>query len=348
MVIEEKILAFIKKNGAVSGTAIARHLGISRQAVNKHLKKMIVKGKVFREGVTRGASYRIASNRASRATIIRWRKKYGLKKIEEHAVFGEIRSRLNLGAHLRDNVLDIANYAFTEMLNNAIEHSKSGTCTVEAKIGQYGFEFAIRDFGIGIFDSIRGKFNLGDEYAAAGELIKGKTTTMEERHSGEGIFFTSKCGDMVAFRSHRIRLVFDNSGRNVFIEDKRLFNGTEVVFSISRNSRRIISEVFREYAPEDYEYKFEKTRVSVKLFGKEHVSRSSAKRLLSGLDKFSVVVLDFKDVHSIGQGFADEIFRVFPTGHPKIKIDAVNCSQAVKTMINHVVDKKTNERLTIG
>lgn len=348
MGIEEKILAFIKKHKAVSGSAVARYLEISRQAANKHLKKMIGMGKVVRDGVTRGATYRIATKGKSRETLILWRKKYSLKNLEEHVVFSELRDRLNLGARLRDNVLDIVNYAFTEILNNAIEHSKSETCVVEVRIKPYDFEFVVRDFGIGIFDSIRSKFNLRDEYVAAGELIKGKTTTMAERHSGEGIFFTSKCGDMVTFRSHRINLIFDNNRRDIFIEDKRLFRGTEVSFAIKRNSRRLMSEIFKEYAPEEYEYRFEKTRVNVKLFGKGHVSRSSARRLLVGLEKFSVIVLDFKDVRSMGQSFADEVFRVFPAGHPKIRIEAVNCSQSLLSMINHVVDKKMNERLTIG
>ncbi len=42
------------------------------------------------------------------------------------------------------------------------------------------------------------------------ELIKGKRTTMPDRHTGEGVFFTSKSGDEVNFRSHRIRIIFDN------------------------------------------------------------------------------------------------------------------------------------------
>jgi len=41
------------------------------------------------------------------------------------------------------------------------------------------------------------------------------------------------------------------------------------------------------------------------------VSRSQAKRLLARVELFKVVMLDFTNVPTIGQAFADEIFRVF-------------------------------------
>ena len=72
-----------------------------------------------------------------------------------------------------------------------------------------------------LFQSIFKKFDLPDENAAVGELIKGKTTTMAEKHSGEGIFFTSKAADQLSLRSHKINLIFDNSKKDVFVEQKR-------------------------------------------------------------------------------------------------------------------------------
>jgi len=41
-----------------------------------------------------------------------------------------------------------------------------------------------------------------------------------------------------------------------------------------------------------------------------HVSRSQAKRLLMGLEKFNTIILDFKGVVSVGQAFVDQVFRV--------------------------------------
>lgn len=57
--------------------------------------------------------------------------------------------------------------------------------------------FVVRDSGIGLFQNIATQFGLPNENAGVGELLKGKATTMAERHSGEGIFFTSRAGDIV-------------------------------------------------------------------------------------------------------------------------------------------------------
>ncbi len=93
--------------------------------------------------------------------------------------------------------------------------------------------------------------------------------------------------------------------------------------------------MFGEFAPAEYDFRFQKTRVLVKLLQRDYVSRSEAKRLLANLEKFSEIVLDFRDVKSVGQGFADEVFRVFAEHHPTIKIAAENVNPAVDAMIRH-------------
>ena len=332
---KERILQYITKGKSVSGKELSKFLGISRQAVHRHLKVLIQEGKVVKEGKTRGANYSIAGRiRPSQ----RLRRSYILKGLEENSVFKEIELFLNLRKNLRGNVLDIVHYVFTEILNNAIDHSLSKKCEVEVNLDMYRCNFRIRDYGIGIFYSIYTKFNLPDETSAIGELIKGKTTTMKERHTGEGVFFSSKSGDKVAFRSHKINLVFDNKRKDVYVEEKKFIKGTEVIFSISRASRRKIEKIFKQYAPEEFDYRFEKTRVFVKLFQREYISRSEAKRLLSGLDKFKEITLDFKGVKSLGQGFVDEIFRVFQGQHPGIVINIENLNPTISIMIKHVVD----------
>jgi biotin operon repressor/anti-sigma regulatory factor (Ser/Thr protein kinase) len=333
----EKILKYIRMKRAVSGKEIADYLGVSRQAVNKHLKALIQKGKVIKEGTTRGAVYKIAGKIKPPKRL---RKKYLLENLEEDKVFKEVELLLNLRKSLRQNVYDIMSYAFTEVLNNAIEHSQSKNCEVVVALDQYTCNFTIRDNGIGIFYSIYTKFNLPDEASAIGELIKGKTTTMKERHSGEGVFFISKSGDDIVFRSHKVNLIFDNIKRDVFVQERKFQKGTEVAFSISRASKRELEKIFKKYAPEEFDYNFEKTRVFVKLFQEEYISRSEAKRMLSGLDKFKEIILDFKGVKTIGQGFVDEIFRVFQRQHPDIIIKTENLNSHVAMMIKHVVDNK--------
>ena len=54
---------------------------------------------------------------------------------------------------------------------------------------------------------------------------------------------------------------------------------------------------------------------------------------MARLDRFKEVVLDFKGVTMIGPAFADEIFRVFSTQHPEVKLTPINAVDAVLQMI---------------
>lgn len=56
-----------------------------------------------------------------------------------------------------------------------------------------------------------------------------------------------------------------------------------------------------------------------------------AKRLMMGAEKFNHIIIDFKNTTRIGQGFADEIFRVFQNEHPKLTIETRNMNKAVKS-----------------
>jgi hypothetical protein len=108
-----------------------------------------------------------------------------------------------------------------------------------------------------------------------------------------------------------------------------------VRFEIRKDSRTRLESVFEKFAPEAYDYQFQKTRVLVKLLQNEYVSRSEAKRLMHNLHKFSEVELDFREVRQVGQGFADEVFRVFASEHPDVEIRPVNVSKNIAAMIQH-------------
>jgi anti-sigma regulatory factor (Ser/Thr protein kinase)/biotin operon repressor len=344
----DRIVKFLAGKQSANAAELANLIGFSRQALNKHIRELVQGGKVLKHGRTRGAYYSLTGTAgdaepvSGRPGLLQtFKRRYLIDGLEEHVVFEQIALFQNLRKQLNKNAYAIIEYAFTEILNNAVEHSGSGMVDIGLAIDAKNLRCTIRDYGIGVFESIRHKFKLPDEPAAVGELIKGKTTTMPERHTGEGLFFTSRSVDTVTLRSHRIGLTFDNLQKDVFLNENRFTKGTLAGFEISTQSKRRLEAIFREYAPEEFNYKFERTRVHVKLFAQEYVSRSEAKRLLFGLDKFSGIVLDFKGVRSIGQGFADEIFRVFAKSHPHITLKPENLSPALRPMISHVVDNKS-------
>ncbi len=274
------------------------------------------------------------ASRAAQPTILA--RSLTTRGCNEDRIWDEVEIRLQLKRALRPHVLAIMRYAFTEMLNNVVEHSQADRCAIRVTLGQSLVSFEIRDHGIGVFHSIASKLTLPDEDAALIELLKGKTTTMPEAHTGEGIFFTSRIGDDFTLKSHRIQIEWKRAKQDIFVSQPRLSAGTLVQFSIQRSARQTIEAVFSEFAPEQYNFQFQKTRVLVKLLQPDYVSRSEARRLVANLEKFREIVLDFRDVRSVGQGFADEVFRVFAGRNPGIVIRSENTCPPVTAMIRHV------------
>ncbi len=275
----------------------------------------------------------LASRAAKPVTLTRT---LATRGCDEDRAWDEIEVRLQLKRALRPNVLAILRYAFTEMLNNAIEHSQSDRCTIQVLVGPTFASFEIRDHGIGVFHSIASKLHLPDEESALIELLKGKTTTMPEAHTGEGIFFTSRVGDTFLLKSHRLQIEWKRAKQDVFVSQPRFARGTFVRFSLHRGSRHRLEEVFGEFAPKEYDFQFQKTKVLVKLLQPDYVSRSEARRLVANLEKFREIVIDFRAVQSVGQGFADEVFRVFANRHPGIVLHPENATSGVMAMIRHV------------
>jgi len=211
----------------------------------------------------------------------------------------------------------------------------------------------IFDSGIGIFEKIRTSYDLDDRRLALLELSKGKLTTDPDGHSGEGIFFTSRMFDY--FRILSGNLFYS---RELVRDDEWLIEvetrpddapGTLISLEIARSATQTVQGIFDQY--ENDQHGFTKTHVPVRLarYGDEQlISRSQARRVLSRFEKFSEVMLDFRDVPRIGQAFADEIFRVFRREHPDVKITPIRASQQVKEMIEHVLSSAIGNGRGIG
>jgi len=109
-----------------------------------------------------------------------------------------------LKEHIEDlpqNVKEIWEYAFSEMVNNVIDHSDSKKLFISVKKDYLKTMVFISDDGVGIFEKIKKHFSLASLDDAICELFKGKLTTDKENHSGEGIFFTSRLMDDFAIFS---------------------------------------------------------------------------------------------------------------------------------------------------
>ncbi|MEO8999345.1 MAG: DUF4325 domain-containing protein [Rhodanobacter sp.] len=308
---------------------VAEALGLSRAAVSTRARALIREGYLVKTGTTR-PTYRLGSFR--RASF-----QYLLRGLAEDRVWTH-----DVAPLLKDlpaNIVDIGHHGLTEMVNNAIDHSEGKRLKVHVDRNDRQVAMMVADDGIGIFRKITRALDLPDERLALLELSKGKLTTDPRRHSGEGVFFTSRMFDRFQIASGD--LVFDHDDgagddRLFDIDMRHVRHGTTVLMEISTDATRSAKEIFDQYSSGPDDYTFAKTVVPVRLakVGDENlISRSQAKRLMQRVERFRTVVLDFDAVTSIGQAFADEVFRVFAHDHPDITLVSMHAVPEVQQMI---------------
>lgn len=306
---------------------VAGAVGVSRQAVASRVRVLVDDGFLAKSGTTR-PTYQLGLNR--RAVF-----DYPLAGLAEDRVWTRDVAPLLQG--LPREVVDICHFGLTEMVNNAIDHSEGSAVTVQVIRDSRQVFLGVSDDGVGIFHKIARALDLPDERLALLELSKGKLTTDPRRHSGEGVFFTSRMFDRYQIMSGQLLFDHDDNEPEDWLFDMDdAGRGTDVFMQITANTQRTMTEVYAQYSSGPDDYTFAKTVVPVRLakVGDENlVSRSQAKRLLLRVDGFRVVVLDFAEVERVGQAFADEVFRVFANQHPEIELQAIHASAEVQQMI---------------
>jgi excisionase family DNA binding protein len=260
-----------------------------------------------------------------------WHRELTLLGLAEDTVWRRVID--DLGLDTGGEAGRIMGYAFTEMLNNAIDHSGSEAATITWWTSPDQWSFEIRDKGGGAFEKLRQGLHLASEFEAVQELSKGKRTTDPARHTGEGIFFTSKAVDLFRLTSSGVRWTVDNLRHDMALGAVAPAQGTSVLCQIDPQTDRVLADIFREFT---HDHAFVRTRPVAKLFeiGTTFVSRSEARRLLDGLDAdFETIEVDFTGVTDVGQGFVDELLRVWPGMHPGKTVVPLNMNPAVEFMI---------------
>jgi len=329
MMIDDSMLALLKlvsDDGKNVAVRFATAQGFSRQAASARLRVAVEKGLIARSGVGRGVEYALVEMR-------RISEEYNRVGLSEDHVWQSLLAPVV--RDLPENVRDIWRYGFTEMVNNAIDHSGSDQIKIWCARNALYTQVWVSDDGEGVFNKIQKALHLYDPREAILELAKGKFTTDPENHSGEGIFFSSKVFDLFDIRSGSLHFMHDDGRDDLLIERPKNAPGTLVIMRLLNNSKRTTKEIFDQFAAPE-EYTFAKTIVPVKLGqyeGEKLVSRSQAKRLIFRFEKFRTVILDFTGVEEIGQAFSDEVFRVFQKAHPETRLVPENMTAAVKNMV---------------
>lgn len=338
--IREFILNKVESHPKDINSLTASTLGISRTTVSNYLRDLVNEGFLVATGKTKGRIYQLRNIVDEQFSLD------VAENRQEDVVWRE--KILPLLSGTKQNILDICQYGFTEIYNNVIDHSNSNVSTIAVKRNAIQINLTVLDMGVGIWNKLQSELNLLDPRHALLELSKGKLTTDEEKHTGEGIFFTSRmfdkfsiASDMLVYSKERIE-----DDWLIEVETSGPLKGTGVYMEIHMTTKLTTAEVFQKFASEHHDYGFTRTHVPLKLLkyeGEELVSRSQARRLLARLEGFMEVFLDFKGITTIGHAFADEIFRVYKNEHPNIAIVAVHTTPEVLEVIQRTL--KVTEKL---
>ncbi len=336
---QQQILDLLADFGEASSTELSASLELTRQGIQPHLQALLADGAITKSGRGRATRYQRASEAPAHQAasgpgepVPSYQRSLPIAGLEEDRVWEELRA--GPLRELPDEAVNVFSYAVTEIVNNAIDHSGADEVRLSVRPLRGGrMVIVIEDQGVGAFAKVKAALGLPTELDALLEITKGKTTTAPDRHTGEGLFFVSKAVDIFRLESGGLAWVVDNLRSDFTAQAISPRIGTRVVLELDPVHPRDLTAIFEEHT-DDYE--FARTRAVIKLFetGVRFVSRSEAKRLVHGLEKFREVIMDFHGVTAVGQGFADEVFRVWAKDHPEVDLTPVNMVAPVEMMVS--------------
>jgi len=326
--VRQFILENVEKHSGRMTALTSEKFKITRQAAHRHLRNLVAEGALAQKGNTRNRTYQLTP----------------LLEYQQYLAFGPgMDEDVAWAQHVEpivgkfpENVVSIWQYCFTEMFNNAIDHSGAAGAFLKITKTAANTQMLLMDSGVGIFKKIQTAMNLADERHAILELSKGKLTTDPIKHTGQGLFFTSRLLDSFDILSGSVYFSHVlGTEEDWIVERPESQAGTAIFMKLNNHTSKTFKKISDSYSDED-DLGFIKTVVPVKLaqYGNENlISRSQAKRVMARVELFKIVVLNFDGVPTVGQAFTDEIFRVFANTHPTIKIVPINANSEVKRMI---------------
>ncbi|HEV8689515.1 MAG TPA: DUF4325 domain-containing protein [Ideonella sp.] len=239
---------------------------------------------------------------------------------------------------LPKNVRQMMQHAFTELLNNAIDHSEGQFVTVSMRQTPAHLQLLVSDDGRGLFDKIREGFDIEDPAMAMLELSKGKLTSQPERHTGRGLYFTSRLADVFDLHANAVAFQHREWDPRSWKQGRAMRqSGSAIYLAITLDTARTLDEVMRSASLDAQNYSIERTTLPLRLIANEDVgleSRAQARRVAARLTEFKQAELDFTGIEHIGQGFADELFRVFGRNQSAVRLVVKNASPRVTAMID--------------
>jgi anti-sigma regulatory factor (Ser/Thr protein kinase) len=321
----ERLRALVDRQGEVGNRDVVRALRVSPATSHRLLRALVLAGVLERQGRGPAARYRLR----------RVRRRFTLAGLEEDRAWQRVAADIARVRPLREQEARSLRYAATEVINNAVEHSRGRVVRVTVAFEPAGITVVtVQDDGVGVFQRLCADFGFRSPHDAIVQLEKGKLTSDPARHSGEGLFFSSKAVARFRLESPGAAWIVDNLVQDSAVGTSDVRRGTRVVLTVAGIRTPRLEDVFRAHTDED-SLRFTRTRATIKLgaLGTGLVSRSEARRVVERLGEFTHATLDFSGVDVVGQGFCDEVFRVFARAHPEVTLEPVGMNDAVSFMV---------------
>lgn len=324
------ITAAAQLHGEQLPAVLMDRLGISRRAAGSLLGRLVRGQWLVREGTVRHPVYRPG-------LLKQVVQRYPLDGLQEDLPWARDFAPFFT---LAPNVRRMAQHAFTELVNNAVDHSGGTEVTVSLRQTALHLQMLVSDDGCGLFDSLHRSFDLADPSVAMLELAKGELTSQPERHCGHGLFFTARLADVFDLHANQQAFQYRGWDRRSWHPGKPMGRrGTSVFLGIALDTTRTLDEVLRSHSADGTGYDLGRTTVPLRLLthgGVSLESRAQARRVASRLQHFRMADLDFSGIDDVGRGFADELFRVFQREHPGVQVTPSGMSGRVASMVASV------------
>lgn len=311
-------------------THVAERTGLSRASAQKAIQRLVEAQWLVREGTPRRPTYRPGTLRQVVG-------RYALGGLEEDVPW--IRDFAPFFT-LPQNVMRMAQHIFTELLNNAIDHSEGTSVTVSLRQTPTHMQLLVSDDGRGVFEKISEAFDIADPAVAMLEITKGKLTSQPQRHTGRGLFFAAKLADVFDLHANDTayqQRSWDTAGSLRGRPACR--TGTSVFVAISVDTPRTLDEVLKSYSLDGAGYGFDRTILPLKLLTTQNTgleSRAQARRATARLQQFRRAEIDFEGIADVGHAFVDELFRVFKADHPQVELVPMNMGPRVAALVQSV------------
>ena len=231
----ERLRDLVDRRGEVANRDVVKALRISSATAHRLLHALVTGEVLERHGKGPAARYRLRPVR----------RRFRLDGLEEDRAWSEVAERVARTRPLAPEEAQSLRYAATEIINNAVEHSRGTWVDVGVEFQAAGSTVAtVRDNGVGVFRRVCEDFGFASPHDAIVQLEKGKLTSDPSRHSGEGLFFSSKAVARFRLESQGVSWIVDSLAADSAVGKGAALRGTQVVLEVVRGRTPRLSPLF--------------------------------------------------------------------------------------------------------